>query len=257
MAELLADDFCSDDRRRVVERGNPARSGRRHRGHANNRRPLDHERHVDRHCDPRGTPCPHAYPFLGHRRPRPGAFLTEVLGLVEIDTDERIVAIVLFDLDDFDAAVVELDARYLAGEAAAHSRTWSVIMQKSTLGSTGTKFPRRHRTGFTLTIGRSQRSRPMICPHPSAPSGTSRRTSTTYIEAVHRLSDLGAVITHMAHGISHEGFDAEWRLIYLHVRGRIGQPLRDVRRGRHRRRTCSVRRTAPAGAAAGKRSKPR
>ncbi len=35
----------------------------------------------------------------------------------------------------------------------------------------------------------------------------------TYIEAVHRLSDLGAVVTHAAHGISHEGFDVEWRLI--------------------------------------------
>ena len=38
---------------------------------------------------------------------------------------------------------------------------------------------------------------------------------TIYIEAVHRLSDLGAVVTHVAHGTSQEGFDAEWRLIYL------------------------------------------
>ena len=36
-----------------------------------------------------------------------------------------------------------------------------------------------------------------------------------YIEAVHRLSDLGAVVTHVAHGTSHEGFDAEWRMIEL------------------------------------------
>ena len=33
----------------------------------------------------------------------------------------------LFDLDDFEAAIAELDARYLAGEAAAHAHTWSVI----------------------------------------------------------------------------------------------------------------------------------
>ena len=32
-----------------------------------------------------------------------------------------------FDLDDIDAAFEELDARYLAGEAAAHAHTWSVI----------------------------------------------------------------------------------------------------------------------------------
>ena len=45
--------------------------------------------------------------------------------LVEIDADDRIAARVTFDLDDFDAAIAELDARYLAGEAAAHARTWS------------------------------------------------------------------------------------------------------------------------------------
>ena len=32
----------------------------------------------------------------------------------------------MFDLDDFDAAFEELDARYLAGEAAAHAQTWSL-----------------------------------------------------------------------------------------------------------------------------------
>ncbi len=35
----------------------------------------------------------------------------------------------MFDPDDIDAAFEELDARYLAGEAAAHAHTWSVIMQ--------------------------------------------------------------------------------------------------------------------------------
>ena len=34
-----------------------------------------------------------------------------------------------------------------------------------------------------------------------------------HIEAVHRLSDLGAVVTHAAHGTSQEGFEAEWRMI--------------------------------------------
>ena len=35
------------------------------------------------------------------------------------------VARIVFDLDDIDAAFAELDARYLAGEAAAHAHTWS------------------------------------------------------------------------------------------------------------------------------------
>ena len=47
--------------------------------------------------------------------------------VIEIDADERIAAIVVFDLDDIDAAIAELDARYVAGEAAAHAHTWSVI----------------------------------------------------------------------------------------------------------------------------------
>ncbi len=34
-----------------------------------------------------------------------------------------------------------------------------------------------------------------------------------YIEAVHRLSNLGAVITQAAHGTSQQGFGAEWRVI--------------------------------------------
>ena len=33
-----------------------------------------------------------------------------------------------------------------------------------------------------------------------------------YIGAVHRLSKIGAVVSHVAHGISQEGFDAEWRI---------------------------------------------
>ena len=36
-----------------------------------------------------------------------------------------------------------------------------------------------------------------------------------YIEAVHRLSNLGAVVTYAAKGTSKEGFDAEWREITL------------------------------------------
>ena len=32
------------------------------------------------------------------------------------------MAIVMFDLEDFDAAIAELDARYLAGEAAAYAQ---------------------------------------------------------------------------------------------------------------------------------------
>ena len=36
-----------------------------------------------------------------------------------------------------------------------------------------------------------------------------------YIEAVHRLSQFGALITNMAYGTPKAGFDAEWRTIQL------------------------------------------
>lgn len=36
-----------------------------------------------------------------------------------------------------------------------------------------------------------------------------------YIAAVHRLSNIGTVVTHVMHGISQEGFDAEWRDIHV------------------------------------------
>ena len=49
--------------------------------------------------------------------------------------------------------------------------------------------------------------------HTSAPGGTSPQDLNVYIEAVHRLSDLGAVFTHVGHGTSREGFDAEWRTV--------------------------------------------
>ena len=37
------------------------------------------------------------------------------------------------------------------------------------------------------------------------------------MEAVHRLSDLGAVLADTAYGTSPEGFDAEWRMILLYT----------------------------------------
>ena len=52
---------------------------------------------------------------------------TETLTILEIDAENRVAAQVVFDPDDIDAAFAELDARYLAGEAAAHAQTWSVI----------------------------------------------------------------------------------------------------------------------------------
>ena len=70
----------------------------------------------------------------------PGAFLTEVLNLFETNADDRTTAAVVYAYDELDAAMDELDALYLAGEAAAHAHTWSVIAE-SLPQSTDTNFP--------------------------------------------------------------------------------------------------------------------
>jgi hypothetical protein len=36
-----------------------------------------------------------------------------------------------------------------------------------------------------------------------------------YVETVHRLSNLGVVVTHTARGVSHDDFDAKWRMVDL------------------------------------------
>ena len=53
-----------------------------------------------------------------------------MLRIDEIDADDRIVAGVAFDIDDIDAAIAELDARYIAGEAATHAHMWSLMTQE-------------------------------------------------------------------------------------------------------------------------------
>ena len=74
------------------------------------------------------------------------AFLRSLDGVRVEVTDERIVAFITFDLDDLDAAFAELEARYLAGEGAAHARIWSVITQ------TYVKFNRHDLTGEDWAI---------------------------------------------------------------------------------------------------------
>ena len=94
------------------------------------------------------------------RDQRPEAFYSEALGVAEIDADERIVAHVAFDPDDIDAAFDELDARYLAGEAAAHAHTWSVISQ-AYAALNRRELPATRRTGRMSIIATWARSSQM------------------------------------------------------------------------------------------------
>ena len=209
MAELLADDFCSDDRRGVVGAGIQ---------HGRDAHMADMRTIVDLWITnvsstiiaTRGERLVLMRTHFSGSDQGPGAFLTEVFGLVEIDTDERIVAIVSFDLEDFDAAIAELDARYLASEGAAHAHVWSVIA--SGFGSI-----RRYELPPTTPDCVSIDHRRTAAFAPGELNAYFRAAFDLtadvkiYVEAVHRLNDVGTVCTHVTHGVSHEGFAAEWR----------------------------------------------
>ena len=140
----------------------------------------------------------------------PGAFHVDFLQIVEIDANARITALVALDLDNIDAAFEELDARYIAGEAAAYARTWSVV--------TGA-YAALNRHEFPATtpdwVNIDHRGEAAFGPSDLIAylrSGLDLdQEINIYIEAVHRLIDFGAVITYAAHETSREGFDAEWR----------------------------------------------
>ena len=99
------------------------------------------------------------------------AFVTEMLGVGEINAEGRIVAAIAFDADDNDAAFEELDARYLAGEASAHAHTWSLITQAYTAFNRH-KLPPAKADWVNVDHRRGIRSPPATWPHTSVPCGT-------------------------------------------------------------------------------------
>jgi hypothetical protein len=150
MIRAMTDDYYSDDRRRVVV-GAGIRRGR--------------DAAIENYAAMAGLGFTEILlTVIATRGPRlalisasgcvpgPEEFRMELLAIGEIDADERIDAVGVFDPDDIDGAVAELDARYLVGEAAAHSDTWW-SSQRPMPGSIGTKSPLCLRTGSTSTTG--------------------------------------------------------------------------------------------------------
>jgi hypothetical protein len=211
MTEILADAHYNDDRRRVVNGG--IRHGR-DLDIANMRAAADlgATNVTSTVIATRGEGLTLRRARYSGRDPRPEAFHTEVLYIVEIDADERILAFVLFDLNDIDAAFEELDARYGAGEAAEHAHTWSVI------AALYAGFNRRERPSTTPGWSFIDHRRLISVEAGDLDTFISATLDQfpsigMYMETVHRLSDLGVVVTHTARGISDEDFDAEWRMI--------------------------------------------
>ncbi|WP_329786632.1 hypothetical protein [[Mycobacterium] zoologicum] len=143
-----------------------------------------------------------------------GTIAVELLHLMEVDSAGLMQHTVSFDPDDIDAALAELDTHYLAGEAAAHAQTWSLITgaydgfnRRDLAATTPDWVSIDHRSGAAFASGD-------MIPYIEAAWDDSPDTRI-YIAAVHRLSDVGAVVTHVAQGISQGGFDAEWRDINI------------------------------------------
>jgi tetratricopeptide (TPR) repeat protein len=209
--KTLADDFCSDDRRHVVNVG--LRHGR-DVAIANMQKSADLAITFGKSdvIATRGDRLALSRTRWSGPDQRPEAFHTEVLHVAEINADERVAARVMFDANDIDAAFAELDARYLAGEAADHAHTWSVITQSCAAfnrhelpATTRDSIYIDHRPGVTVeAVDLDDLTRATWDVTPNA---------SIYIEAVHRLSDLGAVVTYTAHGSSRDGFAAEWRMV--------------------------------------------
>ncbi|MBW0016168.1 MAG: hypothetical protein JO236_01255 [Mycobacterium sp.] len=211
LAEVLADDIVIDDRRRIVNAG--TRHGRETEI-ANLRATADAGFTYMTSVVIAGRGERLILARAAGRDDGSEEFLSEALAVVEVSSHNQIRAIVVFDIDDFEAAIAELDTRYLAGEAAAHARSWSVItegyasLNRRELPATTTDFANiDHRRGRAFAPGD-------LRPYLRASWDVSPRFRI-YIEAVHRLSDLGAVVTHTAYGTSSEGFEAEWREVNL------------------------------------------
>ena len=208
MAETVAPDVLDDDRRRVVNAG--VRRGRQSliasvRAIAE----VGAESVTSLVVATRGERLALSRVRLSARR---GQVSADVLNVAEIDVDNRIAASVVFDLDDIDAAFEELEARYLAGEAAAHSRTWSLIA-RNYAAFNGHEFPSAAPDWVTIDHRRVTSAEPGDLTAYIRSAWDVTPDMSVYIETVHRVSDLGAVLTQVTTGTSHQGFEAEWREI--------------------------------------------
>ncbi len=122
MAEMLATNFATDDRRRVVNGG---RMGGPDIEMATMRFMAEGglESISSTAIATRGERLVLARQLFSlHDGPQ--SFQNEIVDVIEIDSSGKLSGHVMFDPDDIDAAFAELDARYLAGEAAPYARVW-------------------------------------------------------------------------------------------------------------------------------------
>lgn len=209
MATMLADDIRSEDRRHIVSTGI-----RRGRDAALEDARAVAELNVRNTSATviaiRGERLALRRSRYANRDEQVEGFHVEILEIIGLDSQGLIADVVTFDSDDVDAAFAELDARYLAGEAAAYARTWSVVtgvyaaLNRHELpAATPNWIDIDHRRLVTIEAGDMGASLHAIWDITSQ--------ATIHVEAVHQLSAIGTVVTHVASATSRDGFDAEWR----------------------------------------------
>nr|WP_082971202.1 BTAD domain-containing putative transcriptional regulator [Mycobacterium sp. 852002-51971_SCH5477799-a] len=213
ITELLTDDYCGDDRRSVV--GSGIRRGPN--AAIEDYRSAAEIQVTDASSETiaiRGARLALTRARYARSNLESETFRVDFLQIVELDADDRIAAMAAFDLDDFDAAIAELDARYIAGEAEAHAHTWSVIT--STYASIRRhEFPALTPDCATMDHRKTTAFAPGELPAYIRARWDIGQEIRPYVAVVHRLTDLGAVCSAASHGVSHEGFDAEWRHLAL------------------------------------------
>ena len=139
----------------------------------------------------------------------------ELLTVTEVSGTGLLHVGVAFDLDDIDEAFAELETQYLAGEAAGNE-VWAEVSQSyatmnrheipPTMSNWTTVDHRVRETFDGGELTAYTRSAWNLIPDVSI-----------RVETVHRLTDRGAVATHVAYGTSDGGFEAEWRMIVILV----------------------------------------
>jgi hypothetical protein len=212
LADTLTDEFCSDDRRRVVNAGIQDRNDLIKSFRSAADLGVTHTTTVV--TATRGDCLVLIRVRFWGPDEEPEAFLLKLLQIVETHSDQRIVALVSFDADDFDRAIAELDARYLAGEAAPYSRTWSTITRAYAAIN-------RHELPATTPdwVNIDHRRAAAFAPGDALAYIRAAWDLTVglklYVQDERQLSDLGAVVAHASVGSSREGFDAEWRWVNI------------------------------------------
>ncbi|MGE2722215.1 BTAD domain-containing putative transcriptional regulator [Mycolicibacterium celeriflavum] len=218
LAETLAEDVITDDRRRVVNGG--LRRGRDMQV-ADSRAAAEVGSGQDVSAAvlaTRGDRLVLSRIHTATQKASPGRVSAQMLGVAEIDADNRITLMMAFDDDDLDTAFRELDARYLAGEAADYAQTWSAIVESFAAVNRGV-VPEVAPGCINLDHRRAVAFAPGELGSYTVAAQTSTPDFKTYVEAVHRLDVRGAVVSYVAKGTSAQGFQAEWRGVSLSTVG--------------------------------------